>query len=98
MCEFPTLLDIPRCYREVWAAAVGKVMTAIQENEVGIQLERGLKWFLIHPKALFRQGKRGGKAGKGLIAQLTLVNWSSCKEVWVVKRKTWCAMVTGMFH
>ena len=69
LCEFPTLLDIPRCYREVWASAVDKVLSAIQEAEGGIQLERGLKWLLILPKAIFRQGRRGGKAGKGLISQ-----------------------------
>ena len=46
-----------------------KVLSAIQEAEGGIQLERGLKWLLILPKAVFRQGRRGGKAGKGLISQ-----------------------------
>ena len=69
LCEFPTIMDIPSCYREIWAAAVDKVLTAIQEAEGGINLERGLKWFLILPKALFRQGRRGGKAVKGLISQ-----------------------------
>ena len=69
LCEFPTLLDIPRCYREVWARAMDRILTEIQEAEDGIQLERGLKWLLILPKALFRQGRRGGKAGKGLISQ-----------------------------
>jgi hypothetical protein len=69
LCEFPTLLDIPRCYRDVWARAVDRVLTTIQEAEGGLELERGLKWLLILPKALFRQGRRGGKAGKGLISQ-----------------------------
>ena len=69
LCEFPTLLDIPRCYREVWARAMDRILSEIQEAEDGIQLERGLKWLLILPKALFRQGRRGGKAGKGLISQ-----------------------------
>ena len=69
LCEFPTILDIPSCYREIWAAAVKKVLTVIQEYEGGRELERGLKWFLILPKAIFRQGRRGGKAGKGLISQ-----------------------------
>ena len=69
LCEFPTLLDIPSCYVEIWAAAVDKVMTAIVEAEGGIELERGLKWFLVLPKVFFRQGRRGGKAGKGLISQ-----------------------------
>ena len=69
LCEFPTLLDIPRCYREVWARAVDRVLTVIQEAEGGVQLERGLKWLLILPKAVFRQGRRGGRAGKGLISQ-----------------------------
>ena len=57
LSEFPTLLDIPRCYREVWARAMDRVMRAIQEAEGGIELERGLKWFLILPKAIFRQGR-----------------------------------------
>ena len=35
----------------------------------GIELERGLKWLLIIPKAVFRQRKRGGKAGRGLMAK-----------------------------
>lgn len=69
LCQFPTMLGIPSCYRAAWAAAMGKVMTAIQVAEGGIQLERSLKWFLILPKALFRMGRRGGKAGKGLVAQ-----------------------------
>ena len=63
------MLDIPRCYREVWARAMDRILSKIQEAEDGIQLERGLKWLLILPKALFRQGRRGGKAGKGLISQ-----------------------------
>ena len=61
--------NIPSCYREIWAAAMGVVFRMIQEAEGGIELERGLKWLLILPKAVFRQGRRGGKAGKGLVAQ-----------------------------
>ena len=37
--------------------------------EGGLDLERGLKWFLILPKVIFRQRRRGGKAGKGLLSQ-----------------------------
>ena len=33
LCEFPTLLDIPRCYRDVWAKAVSRVLSVIQESE-----------------------------------------------------------------
>ena len=69
LCEFPTMQDIPRVYREIWAAAVAKVIRAIDTAEEGRQLERGLKWLLILPKAVFRQGKRGGKAGKGLVSK-----------------------------
>ena len=69
LCEFPTMQDIPRPYRETWAAAVVKILGAINMADEGIELERGLKWLLIIPKAVFRQSKRGGKAGKGLIAQ-----------------------------
>ena len=29
LCEFPTMLDIPGRYREIWASAVDKVFTAI---------------------------------------------------------------------
>ena len=61
--------DIPRMYREIWAAAMAKVLRAIATAEEGKQLERSLKWFLILPKAVFRQAKRGGKAGKGLVAK-----------------------------
>jgi hypothetical protein len=42
-------------------------MRAIQAADEGLDLERGLKWFLILPKAVFRQARRGGKAGKGQI-------------------------------
>jgi hypothetical protein len=69
LCEFPTMQNIPRIYREVWASAMGKIMRVIEREEEGIELERGLKWLLIIPKAIFRQGRRGGKAGKGLIAR-----------------------------
>ena len=44
-------------------------MRALHSAEEGIDLERSLKWFLILLKALFRQSKRGGKAGKGLLSQ-----------------------------
>ena len=50
LCEFPTMQNIPRAYREVWAAAVAIVLRSIQLAEEGIEL--GLKWFLIIPKAL----------------------------------------------
>ena len=56
-------------YREVWAAAVAKVLRAVQSVDDGLELERGLKWFLILPKAVFRQAQRGGKAGKGQITR-----------------------------
>ena len=69
LCEFPIMQDIPRMYREIWAAAMAKVLRAIATAEEGKQLERSLKWFLILPKAVFRQAKRGGKAGKGLVAK-----------------------------
>ena len=44
-------------------------MREINEAQEGIQLERALKWLLIIPKAVFRQSRRGGKAGKGLVAK-----------------------------
>jgi hypothetical protein len=69
LCQFPTMADIPGGYRAVWASTVAKVLQAIREAEGGLALERALKWFLILPKALFRQGRRGGKAGKGLVGQ-----------------------------
>ena len=69
LCELPVMQNIPCCYREIWAAATGVVFKMIQEAEGGIELERGLKWLLILPKAVFRQGRRGGKAGKGMVAQ-----------------------------
>jgi hypothetical protein len=79
LCEFPTMKNIPKVYREVWASAVAKILRVIQRAEEGIDLERGLKWLLIIPKAIFRQGRRGGKAGKGLTARrvnlLTRGDW-----------------------
>ena len=69
LCEFPTMHNIPRVYREGWASAMEKILRVIESAEEGLELERGLKWFLILPKALFRQGRRGGKAGKGLVAR-----------------------------
>ena len=53
----------------MWAAAVAKVLRAVQSVDDGLELERGLKWFLILPKAVFRQAQRGGKAGKGQITR-----------------------------
>ena len=69
LCEYPTMLDIPGRYREIWASAVDRVFTAIAGAEGGLDLERGLKWFLILPTVIFRQGRRGGKAGKGQLSQ-----------------------------
>ena len=69
MCEFPVMQNIPGCYREIWAAAMGVIFRMIQETEGGIELERGLKWLLILPKVVFRQGRRAGNAGKGMVAQ-----------------------------
>ena len=63
--EFPTMQDIPSAMREIWSAGVAKVLRAVQAADEGLELERGLKWFLILPKAVFRQARRGGKAGKG---------------------------------
>ena len=57
LSEFPTMQDIPRAYMEVWAAAVAKVLRNIQAVDDGLQLERGLKWFLSLPKAAFRQAR-----------------------------------------
>ena len=56
--------DIPKAYREVWSTAVAIVLRAVQAVDEGIEMERALKWFLILPKAVFRQARRGGKAGR----------------------------------
>ena len=69
LCQFPTMADIPGGYRAIWASSMAKILQAIREADGGSALERGLKWFLILPKALFRQGRRGGEAGKGLVGQ-----------------------------
>ena len=61
LCQFPTMQDIPRPYRETWAAALERILREINMAEGGIELERGLKWLLIIPKAVFRQSKRGGE-------------------------------------
>ena len=39
LCEFPTMQNIPRIYREVWASAMAKIMGAIQRADEGIELE-----------------------------------------------------------
>jgi hypothetical protein len=61
---------------------VEKILRVIQRADEGIDLERGLKWLLIIPKAIFRQGRRRGKAGKGLVARrvnlLTRGDWVAC--------------------
>ena len=69
LCQFPTIQEIPATHRHSWAAAVAKILRTISLSEDGIELERGLKWLLIIPKALLRTAKRGGKAGKGLLAK-----------------------------
>ena len=48
---------------------MAKVLQAIREAEDGLAIERALKWFIILPRALFRQCRRGGKAGKSLVGQ-----------------------------
>ena len=99
LCEFPTKQDIPREYREVWAAAIAKILRSINVATEGIDLERGLKWLLVIPKAVFRQSKRGGKAGKGLIAKrvncLVRADWggllklleADCKQAKIESKK-----------
>ena len=66
---------------------MARVMREIQNAESDLALERGLKWFLILPKAVFREGKRGGKAGRGLINQrmncLVRGDWSSLLDLLV---------------
>ena len=52
MYEFPTMQDIPSAMREIWSAGVAKVLRAVQAADEGLELERGLKWFLILPKLL----------------------------------------------
>ena len=32
LCEFPTMQNIPRIYREVWASAMGKIMRVIERE------------------------------------------------------------------
>ena len=69
LCQFPIKQDVPTTHRQTWAAAVAHVLKVINTAESGLELERGLKWLLILPKALLRTAKRGGKAGKGLLAK-----------------------------
>ena len=69
LCEFTTMQDVPRAYREVWSTAVAIVLRAVQAVDEGIEMERALKWFLILPKAVFRQARQGGKADRGQITR-----------------------------
>ena len=69
LCQFPTMADIPGAYRHIWASAMAKVLQAIREAEGGVSLERALKWFLILPQALFRQGGEEGRQEKAWSAR-----------------------------
>ena len=65
---FSTLESIPGPVQAKWAKVVELTLRAILTASEEEELNRALKWFLILPQAFLRQAKRGGRAGRSVVA------------------------------
>ena len=62
------------------------VLSKVQVAEEGEELNQALMWLMFLPQALLRKPRRGGKAGRGLVAQrfnsLARGDWGKLVELW----------------
>ena len=60
--------EVPTQHEGAWAW--GEILERINRSEDNSkELDRGLMWLSFLPQALLRKSKRGGRAGRGLVAQ-----------------------------
>ena len=65
---FSTLSSVPKPLEAKWGKVVEKVLRAVLTAPDEPRLNRALKWLLALPQAFLRQSKRGGQAGRSLVA------------------------------
>ena len=63
-CIVP-LEEISQAYRKAFSSALATVLRRIEQADSEVSERRALKWFLVLPKLLLREPRRGGRRGKG---------------------------------
>ena len=69
LCEFQVLEEVPSQHEGAWTWAFSTVLERLQSADSPLELDRALMWLCFLPQALLRQGIRGGRAGRNLVAQ-----------------------------
>ena len=86
LCEFQVLEDIPAQHIGTWVWAWNTVLQRVQAADSGLELDRALMWLCFLPQSLLRHAKRGGKAGRKLVAQrfnsLVKGDWGNLVKLW----------------
>ena len=86
LCEFQVLEEVPAQHKGMWVWAWATVLQRLQAADVGKEQDRALMWLCFLPQALLRKAKRGGRAGRKLVAQRfnSLVNgdWGHLVSMW----------------
>ena len=58
----------------------------IEDSVDDVEMTRALKWLCILPQALLRKPARGGRSGRGLVAQrfnaLVVEDWGKLVKLW----------------
>ena len=84
--KFPMLSDVPTQHEEVWIGAVSRVFQMVEDAVDENEMTRALKWLCFLPQALLRKPVRGGKSGRGLVAQrfnaLVVEDWGKLVKMW----------------
>ena len=62
LCTFRTLEEVPYAHREKFFSSI---LQKLQAANTELEETRSLKWLLIAPQLLLREGKRGGRRGQG---------------------------------
>ena len=88
LCQFEVLEEVPSQHEASWAWAWTETMGRIQMYEEGKELDRALMWLSFLPQALLRKARRGGRAGRGNVAQrfncLSRNDWGALVDLWEI--------------
>ena len=93
-CIVP-LEEISQAYRKAFSSALATVLRRIEQADSEVSERRALKWFLVLPKLLLREPRRGGRRGQGSGEVRTRFERTvpdPVKEK-AARRKTVCALI-----
>ena len=86
LVKFAMLQEVPVQHQEVWVEAFSRVLQMIEDADDPQKMTRALKWLCFLPQALLRKPTRGGRSGRGLVANrfnaVVVEDWGKLVTLW----------------